>query len=79
MSERNKLRRFADLDDLFDSNENETILQWVNQLAEKVETQRAQGKVYRKRQQHFAKVALEMLSKDEYMAVKKRAEKEALR
>lgn len=61
----NKLRHFIDLDDLFANNENEQILNWVNELAEKKESQQK----YHKRRQminsEFVKLAKQMLAEDE--------------
>ena len=73
MNERNKLRHFHSLDDLFDSNDNETIMEWVNKLAEKVEVQREQGKRYRKTQQLLVKAVMEHLDPAEVLELRKRA------
>lgn len=72
-SERNKLRHFADLDDLFDNNNNDAILEWVNELVERRDTQREQGKRYRQRQQAFVKVAKQMLDSEEVKELNKKA------
>lgn len=65
----NKLRHFSDLDDLFDSNENELILQWVNELFELKSKQKTWSTRHRLRQKAFVEIAERMLDEDEKMRV----------
>lgn len=64
------LRVFKDVDELFDSIENEVILSWVNELAEVKARQRDMGRRYRMKQQIFAKLAQEHLDADEIRRVR---------
>jgi hypothetical protein len=74
MQPENKLRVFEDLDDLFDHNETEEILKWVNELALLKEKQRHWGKRWRTRNAMFVKVAREMLGEDEKEIVERSVE-----
>lgn len=73
----NHLRTFKDVDDLFDNIPNETILEWVNDLARVKETQRTMGKKYRLKQAALAKLAEQYLDRDELERVKAEAGEKA--
>lgn len=72
----NDLRRFLDVDDLFDNIENDVILDWVNAYHAVKTSQRAQGKRYRVKQSILAKLAEQYLEADEIRRVKEQAAEE---
>lgn len=69
--ERNKLRHFVDLDDLFDGNDNEVILTWVNKYADLILGRKEYHERRRKLQAAYVKAAKEMLAPDEREALEK--------
>lgn len=70
----NKLRHFADLDDLFDNTEDAIILHWVNQLAELKEKQRAWSRRHQERRKAFVRIAERSLDPDELERIREEAE-----
>lgn len=72
----NGLRKFSDVDDLFDNIENTIILEWVNAYHAVKTSQRAQGKRYRVKQTILAKLAEQYLEADELKRVKEQAAEE---
>lgn len=72
-SPENKLRHFADLDDLFDNCEDAIILHWVNQLAELKEKQRAWSKRHQERRKAFVRIAERSLDPDELALIRQTA------
>lgn len=62
---KNELKHFESEDDLFDSNDNEVILAWVNELADLKHQRRAYHKKRNIRMKMFAQVAEKMLAPDE--------------
>lgn len=70
------LRKFNDVDDLFDNVECPIILEWVNAYHTVKTSQRAQGKRYRVKQTILAKLAEQYLEADEIRRVKEQAAEE---
>lgn len=60
-----RLRHFADLDDLFDNNDNEIILKWVNELAERKLRETTYRRRHAFKQAEFVRVAKTLLQADE--------------
>lgn len=73
----NELREYADTDDLFDNADSETILKWVNQLAEWKERQRLQHRKYQKRSRLFEQIAKRYLDRDEIERIEELAKEQA--
>ena len=65
MAEKSTIRRFASWEDLLGEVPPSQILEWVNELADKYNQQRAWGKTYRVKQQMIKKVVESMLDPDE--------------
>lgn len=73
----NKLRVFADTDDLFDSADSETILGWVNAHAKAVDYRKGHQKVYQTKKRLLAKYAAQLMDADELKRIGQLAEEEA--
>ena len=69
----NKLRNFADADDLFDAADSDTILEWVNKLAEMLDDRRAYHRKYQAKKQLTYKIARKLLDPDEFQRVEELA------
>ena len=61
----NKLRHFLSEDDLFDSNDNDVILGWVNELAQTKTKVRSYGQRHRLRRKLMEQTLRQVLDKDE--------------
>jgi uncharacterized secreted protein with C-terminal beta-propeller domain len=72
----NKLRHFADLDDLFDNCSDEQLLEWVNQLAAKHVAQQTYHRRRNLMQTEFVRLAKQMLAEDERTRVAEVVEEE---
>lgn len=72
-----ELRDFTDWADLSSHASEETLVKWVNQLAEVLEARRFYGKKYRLRQQTLAKLAMRHLDPDEIEEIERRVKTKA--
>lgn len=61
----NKLRRFTNEDDLFDNNDNEIILAWVNELAELKLKRQSYHRRRNLQNAEFIRLAKQLLNGDE--------------
>lgn len=59
------LRHFRDLDDLFDTCQDETILRWVNEYVALKEKQKTYGQRHRLRRRLMEETLKKVLDKDE--------------